>query len=405
MKAIKYILMACVGTLFASCMGSDYADADYYLNPYGNNQIPETNVVTIADLKTTYKNIINNSAYKVIDTDIKIKGRITGNDVEGNLYNEVSIDDGTGAILVCITQGGLYGYLPVGQEVLISLKDLTIGSYRKQAQIGTVYVNPSTGAKSVGRMSRTEWNDHFKLIGTADASKVEAEEFDVTKIADSDYLKEKSGKLMTIKGVTIADADGKAVYAPDDGSVTLTSNCANRSLVGYDANTIVLRTSTYADFANSPMMEGKVNITGIFTRFNNTWQILVRSLDDIVANDPFAGIDGSGEGTLESPINVTRALSMINNGAYDSSKEYYISGTIAKVSDISTSYGNATYLISDDGKEENALTVFRGYYLEGAKFTSDNQIKAGQKVVILGKLTLYGSTPEVNSGNKLISIK
>ena len=68
-------------------------------------------------------------------------------------------------------------------------------------------------------------------------------------------------------------------------------------------------------------------------------------------------------------------------------------------------YGNAEYYISDDGKTTNQLQVFRGFYLDGAKFTSADQIKVGQKVTILGKLTSYNNAAEVNTGSKIISIK
>jgi hypothetical protein len=44
---------------------------------------------------------------------------------------------------------------------------------------------------------------------------------------------------------------------------------------------VVVRTSTYADFANVAMPTGKVDITGIASRFNNTWQILMRTEKDI----------------------------------------------------------------------------------------------------------------------------
>ena len=64
-----------------------------------------------------------------VTEDVKIKGIVTGNDIGGNIYNEFSVQDATGALLVCVSQGGLFGYLPVGQEVLIDLKGLMLGGY------------------------------------------------------------------------------------------------------------------------------------------------------------------------------------------------------------------------------------------------------------------------------------
>ena len=408
MKYINKLMAVGVCALLTACMGSDYADPQNTENPFGNNQIAETNVVKIRDLKnsTDFKFVIANGAYKEVKNDIKIKGRVTGNDAQKNLYNTITLEDSTGAIIISVAQGGTSGFMPVGQEVLVSLKGLYIGGYRKQAQVGTVYTSASNGSLGIGRMSRQEWADHYKIIGTADPVALTPTVFDVTKLSDAAYMEANAGKLMTIKGVELADADGKKVFAPDDGSVTLTSNCANRALKNMDANSIVVRTSTYATFANTPMPTGKVNITGIFTRFNNTWQILVRSIDDIVSDNPFEGIDGTGEGTLESPFDVTRALSMIAKNAYEASKEYYVSGTISSIKEVDTgSYGNATYNISDNGQDTNVLNIFRGYYLAGAKFTAADQIKVGQKVVVAGTLTLYNDTPEMNKGNQIVSIK
>ena len=281
MKNIKYILLALICTLFAACMGNDYDEPALNESPYGNNEITETNVLTIAELKAKFANVISSSSMVEVTEDIKIKGVVTGNDIGGNIYNEIALQDETGALIVCINQGGLYGYLPVGQEVLIALKGLIIGGYGEQLEVGGIYTNSKTGAQSIGRMSRYIWNKAYKLIGTPDPSRVEPEEFDLNKIGDENYMKENCGKLMTLRNVFLKDANGKRVYAPDDGSVALTANCANRSFAGISSSSLVLRTSTYAKFANAIMPQEKIDVTGIFTRYRDTWQILLRTEDDI----------------------------------------------------------------------------------------------------------------------------
>ena len=281
MKNIKYILLALICTLFAACMGNDYDEPALNESPYGNNELTETNVITIAELKQKFANVISSSSMVEVTEDIKIKGVVTGNDIGGNIYNEIALQDETGALIVCINQGGLYGYLPVGQEVLIALKGLIIGGYGEQLEVGGIYTNSKTGAQSIGRMSRYIWNKAYKLIGTPDPSRVEPEEFDLNKIGDENYMKENCGKLMTLRNVFLKDANGKRVYAPDDGSVALTANCANRSFAGISSSSLVLRTSTYAKFANAIMPQEKIDVTGIFTRYRDTWQILLRTEDDI----------------------------------------------------------------------------------------------------------------------------
>lgn len=285
MKRLRYIIMVMVATLMASCMGSDYAapGLDPDNAPWGNNEITETNVVSIADLKARYASTIASNGYVKIEEDMQIKGVVTGNDYAGNIYQQIPVQDETGALVVGVSASALHGFLPEGQEILIDLKDLYIGGYGEQCQIGSVYTSPNTGKTGIGRMDRYTWQKHFRLIGEADVAKADAlaEDFDPSKLTDASYMEANAGKLMTIRRVSFLNADGKSVFAPDDGSVALTSNCANRALREYSSKNIVVRTSTYADFAQEIIPEGTKDIKGIFTRYYDTWQILLRSTDDI----------------------------------------------------------------------------------------------------------------------------
>lgn len=287
MKNIKYLLMLVLAcSLFTGCMDDDWdtPNAEALNKAYGNQEIAETNVITIGSLKEQYESVINAStnSYEQITEDVQIKGRVVGNDIGGNIYNEVSIDDGTGAILICISQGGLFSYLPVGQEIVVDLKGLYIGGYGKQAEIGMPYTN-AKGNSYVSRMSRVLWNKHFKLTGVADASKVVAEEFDLSKRTKEEYFTANNGKLMTIKNVEFTNADGKTTFAPSEEKDA--ANSVNRGLSQNGepiaTSSIVVRTSSYADFAAKQLPTGKLNITGVFTRYRTTWQILIRDERDI----------------------------------------------------------------------------------------------------------------------------
>lgn len=280
MNILKYTRLALVsiilGTVNVSCMDGNWDDPTGNTYPYGNNNIQETNVITIAELKDKYSFALTEQTDTAcIREDIQIKARVTGNDIGGNIYNQISVDDGTGGILICIAQGGLWGYLPVGQEILVNLKDLYIGTYGNQPQIGTPYTSNS-GYTSPSRMNRTLWQEHFKLLGTADISKVDTLEFDLSKIKDEEYMKENCGRLMIAKGVKLSQANGKRTFAPE--SDVEAGNAVNRFV--NNSTKLVVRTSTYADFAGTVMPEGKVDLIGIFTRYRDTWQILMRQDGD-----------------------------------------------------------------------------------------------------------------------------
>ena len=299
MKKMKYILMAFVCAMMAGCMaGEDYGfDTDWSApnteDAYGNAELQETNVITVKELLDKYVNTMKSANDTVmIKEDVQIKVIVTGNDIEGNIYNEVAVKDETGAILICIAQGGLYGYLPVGKEILVDLKGLHIGLYGNQPQIGVAYTNAS-GKTFPSRMSRVLWQKHFKYVDANFTHEVEPEEFDVARMQDADYVKACRGKLMTVKNVTMDEADGIKVWASDaekDAGNGVSRSIAVNGKVPMSGNyaSFVVRSSTYADFAALPMPTGKINLTGIFTVYANdpskygyTWQILLREGSDV----------------------------------------------------------------------------------------------------------------------------
>ena len=301
MKSVKYIqmiMMALVmGLGLTSCMDDDWKAPSGDTPAYGNNTLQEKNVISIDELKTKYgitKDMINDTVR--IDDGIQIRGVVTGNDAEGNIYNEIALQDSTGGILVCIAQGGLCGQMQVGQEVLIDLGGLYIGAYRSQPQIGVPYTSTSTsGAKSVypSRIARAEWQTRFKLIGKPNAKKLVAKEFDYESLKGNETeLYKYAGCLVKATGVGFAKADGKTTYAPkSEGASTGygVMRAFKNMTTGkdYTTNEFGVRTSCYSDFAAEKLPEGKLTVTGILTcyksqkKYNATAQILMRQQSDV----------------------------------------------------------------------------------------------------------------------------
>ena len=279
MRRLSIFFSAIAALLLASCMDSGYDDV--VKDSTGVN-IEMTNVVPIQQLKERYRSTITGSGMTQITEDIQIKGWVTGNDNGSNLYNEISLQDNSGAIIVAINKGGLAGLLPVGQQVVFNLKGLYIGGYGTQAEIGGVYSNAKTGNTSIGGMDRFTFANHYMTIGTPNTDAVAKliTEFDYSQAADADYIFANQGKLMQLSNVTFKNGDGKSVFAPNDGSVTLSNNSANRGFKGMSDSRLVFRTSTYADFANDTIPQGTTKVQGIFTVYRSTWQILARTRSD-----------------------------------------------------------------------------------------------------------------------------
>lgn len=268
-----FLAIAITSMGLTACMDKDWEAPQFDEPLYGNNSIMKEEgdkVITIGELKEKYSSLINASSdgVKEITDDWQLQVVVNGNDEGGNLYKQISVQDPTGAIIVGINGSNLYPYMPVGQQLLINLKGLHIGGYRKQAQIGALYNG------SIGRMDTDVWEQHVRLLKEGEIeAKVDTVDFDEN--ADKYAL---SGRIVRLSGVTIS-GEGTQVLAPEDGSVTLTSNCANRLI--NNKSSLVLRTSSYSKFANRAIPKGKVDVYGVCTRFNNTWQILMRTESDL----------------------------------------------------------------------------------------------------------------------------
>lgn len=109
-----------------------------------------------------------------------------------------------------------------------------------------------------------------------------------------------------------------------------------------------------------------------------------------------------GDGTAANPYNAIAATQQAQAG---NTSEVYVEGIVSSIKEISTSFGNGTYYISADGTTANQFYIYRGYYINGDKFTSESQLKVGDKVVVKGSLTNYmGNSPQLAQGNQLVSI-
>lgn len=118
-----------------------------------------------------------------------------------------------------------------------------------------------------------------------------------------------------------------------------------------------------------------------------------------------AQLAGTGEGTLESPYDVTRALAAID--ANTGISGVYVKGIVTETAmTFNSNYNSLNYYISEDGTTASQLYVYSGKNLNNTNFTEDyaNELHVGDEVVVYGNLTLYGSTYEFNYNNYIVSL-
>ena len=103
--------------------------------------------------------------------------------------------------------------------------------------------------------------------------------------------------------------------------------------------------------------------------------------------------------SIETPKTVAEALDL------SGTEGVYTKGIISHIDEVSTSNGNATYYISDDGTRTSELEIYRGKYVAGANFTDEGQIQVGDTVVVYGNITTYNDIVEYGAGSRIISIQ
>ena len=271
MKTIKYLSMLALSLIMATSCMNDFDEPTFEQPPFGNNEIGEA-THTIAQLKAQFATIISgNSVQEVID-DIIIEGVVVANDETGNVYKQFIINDETGAIIIGVNDVGLYAMVPIGQRVRINCKGLHIGGYGKMAQIGGLYNG------KVGRMNKSVYPKHVRLIGSPDLNQAEMQPQVIDESFFTNENKNNLAKFVRLENVTITEANGTELWAPEEKKNS--SNVVERNIKMGNTK-VVLRMSTYADFANEAIPTGSLNINGVMTRYNDYWQFVISSTNDI----------------------------------------------------------------------------------------------------------------------------
>lgn len=261
MKKLRNIALPLLASLALFACEKDY-DAPLLTEPEYTG--PEANI-TIKDLRAQTA-VATQDAPVVLTQEQVLKAVVTANDESGNIFKKIYLEDETGAIEMEVDQGSVYNYYPVGQTVYIDLKGLSISVYGDEQQLG----HPE------GYLYRTPWEEFEKHVirdGWANPENAKPLELDDISVINADPETYKF-KLVTLKGVTFQNG-GTAIFAPED------SKGQEEAITDAHGNTLVVRTSGYANFAANKLPKGKGNLTGILGRFRGNWQFTIRTAEDI----------------------------------------------------------------------------------------------------------------------------
>lgn len=114
----------------------------------------------------------------------------------------------------------------------------------------------------------------------------------------------------------------------------------------------------------------------------------------------------TGKGSESDPYTVAEAIAAIKAGAPTS--EVYVTGIVSDVYFYNDQYKSLSYYISDDGKSKD-MQVYSGKGLNGADFTSKEDLKVGQKVTIKGIIKAFNKNGtdimEIDKNSTIVKIE
>lgn len=313
MKIYKSMLAAL--TLAVSSVALTGCDEDLAVPPLS---IPSTDVranMTIAEFKAKYWSGENNYCTLVGQNDngedIILGGRIIASDEGRNIYQNLMLQDETGAITIATLTSSNDGLsdlntqYKVGEEMYINATGLYAGKYAGLFQIGTA--GDYNGTPQTSKMPATEFLSHTFLNGLPQPSKLTVIDMTIPEINALNSVEDQQkyqSQLIRINDVSWIG--GGELNWGETGS---SSAGVNRYLIDAAGNRLLVRNSNKSDFCDQKLPAGHGTVTGILSYYNGAWQFLFRTPADC------AGFEGEGygpvmegDGTAETPYTVGGVL-------------------------------------------------------------------------------------------------
>lgn len=302
MKNLNYLL----SSLFIIFFMSSCVDREFDLPPVPEPADLETNA-SLLDLKALYVS----GAITEITEDYTIDVLVAANDRSGNYFKKLIVQDETGGIEVLINGTGLHTDYPVGSKLFLKVKGLVIGDNRGNLQIG--------GYADVDRILGIETvllNDYL-VKGVIDGG-LEAKVKTISQLGTAD-----ESTLITLENVQFADnALGQTLATPGETSGR------NLSLTDCDGNSLIVRTSGFADFAGEQVPCGNGTLTGIYSIFGNDRQLFIREFEEVQFTDSRCDGTDPCAGSSGEQINISALRAMYTGTTTSAPSGRFIQGIV-----------------------------------------------------------------------------
>ena len=299
-----FLLLAMVGMMFTACK-KEYPEPPIQDLPIGT-------VYTISD-------ILAMESGTVFNEDASVYGIITADEQSGNLYKAAFMQDrATGAALE-LHLNAVSG-VRVGDSIRVYLKDVTYSLYNNLPQL-------------------TDFEADGHIVILANNKDIEPT---LTTIANINAGQHLAG-LVRLENVKFTEQN---TFADPSGY-------GNRTLADPTdySQTVIVRTSNYANFANDSLPQGTGSLTAIAAVYGSTWQLYIRSAKEL----KFEGYVPGGDADLPYYQDFTSSFGTYTTYDVLGAQSWEIDYSTAKMTGFvnNTNYANEDWLISKRFSLEN----------------------------------------------------
>jgi hypothetical protein len=376
----KYIFLAMMAAfVFSSCERELDTPPINKLDPTLGDK-----VLTINDLRDQYK--LKGTPFLTLEMDSVIEAVVIANDKSGNFYRQIIIRDASGGIELKLNDNNLHERFPLGQKIYLKTKGLIMGNYGGLVQIGGSVYNSGSGDR-LGGIEANMISSHIIRIPGGQIP-------ESTVIEIGTGLDAHLYTMVKLENVQFAESELTTSFANPNQTT-------NRTIVNCQGKSIIVRTSSFADFSVQPIPEGNGTITAILTKFNQDYQLIINDINDVNMKNVRCELPGgpSGNGTFESPFNVAAAIS--NNSGTRVWVEGYIVGVMETDVDpyaenLTGPFRNISNLIIADSPDDPQLLLIIQLPIgdvRNALNLLNNPSRKGVYVKLRGDLAIYFSVP------------
>ncbi|MBF6641368.1 DUF5017 domain-containing protein [Flavobacterium sp. J49] len=291
---LKPILaLAFVASFSSSCINDDEYDT------------PQVDCIetTLQKTKEVSEISASSTVTQYLQDDV-IEAYVVSSDKGGNFFKTISFQTlptlaqpQPSAFSVPVDVTSTFISFEPGRKVLIKMKDLYTDLSNGGKRIGGIFVS-SSNTPSVGRLSpalyRTALNKSCTIVPEDQLKRT----LTIPQLLNDANI----NTLVELEGVQFSNQAITSTYynsANDLGGAT------NHLLTDSEGNSVIFRTSSFANFAAKPVASGRGKVRGILTKFGTDYQFLARTEDDIQLNGPrlvpiftenFESISSTGNG-------------------------------------------------------------------------------------------------------------